>query len=144
VNLSGFIIPIYKYQKSFWMDSITSNNVEWKIPLNVNCKSHNVVYYFFCIKCNKGYVDMTSRDLSLRFSEHLQKIRNKPEIIQTVHLHFIICGVHNARILPLVICNHNNDLPLFENVMIKKLKPEFNIKDAKFKQINGEYFLDRG
>jgi hypothetical protein len=132
--------PILVNQKDFWQEEILINGLRARIPSNITCKSCNIVYYFFCIKCNKGYIGMTSRILSQRFSEHLAKIKNKPELVQTVHLHFHSCGIINARILPLATSS-DRELPCLEKFFIKKYRPEFNVRDAKYRKVNNVYVL---
>lgn len=74
------------------MDSSGVVAREWSKEVDLKsrwgCKATSVVYFLFCANCSLGYVGATSRELSKRFSEHLGKIRNSAQEIQTVHLHF--------------------------------------------------------
>ena len=45
------------------------------IPSKSSCNSSNCIYFITCLKCNIYYVGETSRNLSKRMTEHLNKIK---------------------------------------------------------------------
>ena len=50
-------------------------NLPILIPSTSSCNSTNCIYFISCIKCNKFYIGETSRTITKRMTEHLNKIR---------------------------------------------------------------------
>lgn len=100
---------------------------------NCGCKAASVVYLLICDKCRLGYVGATSRELSKRFSEHLGKINGSVNEIQTVHLHFKERkGICKPVVGILEVVKDQEKLFDTEKWYIKRLRPQFNIKDATY------------
>jgi hypothetical protein len=101
------------------------------------------VYFLFREFCALGCVVATTRELSKRYSEHVSKIKNSPQEIQTVHLHFREskgkCSPKNG-ILENILNRDEEKLFRMEKWYIKKLKPFFNVKNATFIR-NGEMYV---
>lgn len=127
--------PICKQKECFHSGELVSEGKKLILKSNYGCKESSVVYYLFCPTCNLGYVGATKRELSKRFSEHLGKINNNSQEIQTVHLHFKNKD-KNKKCFPKIGILEKvlDQVKLFqvEKWYIKKLRPHFNVKDATF------------
>ena len=65
---------------------------------NLNCLSSNIVYLISCRVCGVQYVGETSRSASVRWAEHLYKIR-KGDQSQLIYSHFNCDDAHNTVVL---------------------------------------------
>ena len=57
----------------------------YPIENNLNCKSDNVIYLIWCLKCKVQYVGETSKSLQERFSAHVSCIRTKKQTAIAIH-----------------------------------------------------------
>ena len=67
------------------------NNFTLPIQNNSNCKSENLIYFIFCLKCNFYYIGQTGRCGNIRIAEHIKDIKNMKlfdKNLSDVSLHF--------------------------------------------------------
>ena len=68
-------------------DFFTSPNTltRYKVPLNCNCNSRNVIYQLLCRTCNSFYIGETTTPLNIRLNNHRDSVGNGSQLPISLH-----------------------------------------------------------